>query len=96
MTIENILNAVNAASAFAALVAAWKWYQSATLKVPYEETKQHEDWVQPAIIDGNHDVVRTLAAQAKFSRDGALYASFAAAAQGISVILGLIAQAAAT
>lgn len=86
-----IVPALNAASAVAAFVASYFWYQSTSVMAPYDpQAHQGEPSYGSMVvgIDGKlYDGAGTQALQAQANRRGALFSGIAAAIQGASLLM---------
>ena len=89
--IATAVTTLNFASAAAAFVAAYFWYRSATLKVPYDPAKDNGS--AGILIDEGgktFDFFASGIAQSHANRKGAIAAGLAAFAQGIALTVQAI------
>jgi hypothetical protein len=88
MTIGLICLILNFGAALAALAAAFLWYRSAAVTIPFKDAPDASGMYRAAIvIDGNVDFIDTAQAQTMWSKRAASAAAIAAALQGMALLM---------
>ncbi|WP_339136562.1 MAG: hypothetical protein WGN25_01610 [Candidatus Electrothrix sp. GW3-4] len=74
-------------SAISAIIAAYLWFKSTLVKVQPSKEVNENGWQEATIMSDGADVIETGRQQNLWNRYAALFASIAALAQGISLLI---------
>ncbi len=92
MRVDNAVVFLNIIAALCALIAAFLWYKSATVKVPHRGELDESGFNSAVlIINDNTDFIQTVVAQSTWSKRGAAAAALAALFQGTALLVQSIA-----